>query len=93
MAYIKYSQGNRVSYDAEKWVVETIEDLKVIPCNKFASTAYVIDTKENYILNSQHMWKPMSSINSGDIPSCNHVDELTIWGDIADDGTIITSEE
>ena len=89
----KYSQRGKINYNIEKWIVDTLDEVKTIRCNTFGSTVYVIDERETYVLNGKGVWKSMYNKNSGDIPSydCDCVEELTIWGELNEDGTI-TSE-
>ena len=88
----KYSQSGKINYNIEKWIVDSLEEVKKIRCNTFGSTVYVIDTRETYILSGKGIWKSMNNKISEDIPSyeCDCVEELTIWGDLAEDGTVVT---
>ena len=52
----KHSQGKNIVYDICHWVCETEDDIKEIPYCEMGSQAYVIETGQNWIVNSKGTW-------------------------------------
>lgn len=78
MAYRISSQAGKVTYNLKEFTVDTYADIADIDVRKTApgSTAFVIDTSEHYMLNSQFKWVKVdigggsgviSGITSGEI--------------------------
>ena len=76
----KIAQGNRISYAAEKWICEEPAELaKILGC-PMGSTAYVIHTRDTYMMDSNNTWY---CVTSEKVPvECDCVEELTIWQDL-----------
>lgn len=58
MAHI-YANGDEIAYGIKHFTKRTFEDLMKINVSPLipGSTAFIIDTSENYMLNSQKQWK------------------------------------
>ena len=84
---IKYAQGNKISYNMRKYLVEEESELPQIPRCNMGSTAYVITTGESWMMDSKGNWHVMGSIEKEPI-QCDCVEELTIWGDLPEPQTI-----
>ena len=78
---IKFSQGNKVSYDFSKWIVDEESEIASVPTNRIGSTVYVIHTGETWMMDSANKWYPVTTPGKAPI-ECNCVEELTIWSDI-----------
>ena len=76
----KLSQGNRTNYAYSKWLCDDVEELSTIPKCPMGSTAFVIHTKDTYMMDSAGMWYSITS--DADPVQCDCIDELTIWADI-----------
>ena len=52
-------QGGKVDYNYKEYYLDTLEELSTIPVTDCApgSVAYIIATKQVFILNSQKEWK------------------------------------
>lgn len=83
----KFSQGNKINYDLEKWLVDTEEEVSTIPKCQMGSTVYVISTGESWMIDSTGTWYIMSSSSGKDPIECNCVEELTIWGNLQEPTT------
>ena len=79
--FIKYSQGTKINYDMQKWLVEEESEISQVPCRQIGSTVYVITTGESWMMDSKGKWHVMGSIQKEPI-ECDCVEELTIWGDL-----------
>lgn len=84
MAYIKIRQGENIAYSVSSYVVDTKEDISKLPRSQMGSTAYVIQSKEKYICDSQSVWWPMASDGDPIKCECDCVDESTVWGELVD---------
>ena len=51
-----YSINNKIRYDIDHYVVDTIEALKNLVPSNMGDTAYVIKTAETYMADSVHDW-------------------------------------
>lgn len=78
---IKFAQGNNVSYDVTKWIVDEESEVATIPTNIMGSTVYVIHTGETWMMDSSNNWYPVTVPGKEPIP-CDCVEELTIWSNI-----------
>lgn len=78
--YTKFANGNKISYDISKYIVDDEEDLTTIPMCNMGSSAYVIHTGESWILDSNGRW--YVTTGNKDSIECDCVSELTIWGDL-----------
>ncbi len=77
----KTKQGNRISYDTWEFVVDTIEDLKTLPQSPMGSKAFVIATKDTYMVDStRKTWHSITS-EAGSV-ECDCVEESTVWDEI-----------
>lgn len=58
MSFRIQSQSGRTTYNLKKFTVDTFADISKIAVRELAvgSTVFVIDTSENYMLNSQRQW-------------------------------------
>ena len=60
MAHNLYRQDGEVLYGVKDYIVDNISDLADLPTNldkiKVGSQAFVIQTSERYMLNSQGIW-------------------------------------
>lgn len=75
-----YSNGGKVDYDIQKWLVDTEEEVSKVPLCTMGSTIYVIRTGDTWMMDSEGNWYEMTG-TKGSIP-CDCVSELTIWGDL-----------
>ena len=76
----KLSQGNRVAYTMSKWLCDDLEELSKITKCPMGSTAYVIHTRDTYMMDSEGVWH---CVTSDKVPvECDCIEELTIWADI-----------
>ena len=78
--FIKYSQGNKISYDSQKWLVDTEEEISQIPCWQMGSTVYVITTGESWMMDSKGTWHVMGSIQKDPI-ECE-CEEYITWKEL-----------
>ena len=79
---LKYSQGGKITYSFSKYIIEDEEELVTLgaKCN-FADIVYVIHTGEYWVLDSHHVWYPLTSKDKDPI-ECDCVEEMTIWNDM-----------
>ena len=84
----KFSQGNKINYDLEKWLVDTEEEISTIPRCQMGSTVYVISTGESWMIDSTGKWYIMSSSSGKEPIECDCVEELTIWGNLQEPTTV-----
>lgn len=63
-----------------KYVAETVDDLRAIRMPEFGDTAFVIETKDTYMQDAHGTWKCITS-SAGDI-ICDCISEMTIWSEI-----------
>lgn len=60
------SQFGQVSYNVVKLILDTKDDLINLPTGvKPGSTAFVIETSETWMMNSQNQWKQVNISNTG----------------------------
>lgn len=76
----KLSQGNRIGYVYFKWICDDVEELSAIPRSPMGSTAFVIHTKDTYMMDSKGIWYSITS--DADPVECDCVEEMTVWNDI-----------
>lgn len=79
---LKYSQGGKINYSFGKYMVDDEDEL--IPLGQkcdFGDTVYVIHTGEYWVMDSQHLWYPLTNKDKNPI-KCNCVDEMTIWSEL-----------
>ena len=79
--YKRYKQNGKVCYAIEEYIVDSVDEIRSIPCRTFGSKVFVIDTRDEYMLNSKKMWKCITNERE-DIPSCDCVEESTIWEEL-----------
>ena len=81
---MKWSQGGKVNYQVNEYLLETEEDLKLLNSVDFGDTAYVIETGNIWIMDSKKTWHIMG----GDVVkppiACDCVEELTIWQEMTE---------
>lgn len=80
MASKLYWQKNKMSYGIQKFVCDDVEDLKKLNPTGIGCSAFVIHTKDTYMLDSKRVWYCITSEN--DPVECDCVEELTIWDTI-----------
>ena len=61
----KHSQGKNIVYDIAHWICETEDDVKQIPYCEMGSQAYVIETGQNWIVNSKGTWYQKQNVGGG----------------------------
>ena len=77
----KTRQGNRICYDTYEFIVDTVEDLKLLPQCPMGSTAFVIATKDTYMVDStRKTWHSITSEAS--VVECDCVEESTVWDEL-----------
>lgn len=83
MSVVKTFQNNRYSTTYNKYVADTVEDVKKIKVGPslMGSEVYVIANKKTYILDSKRTWHSKRD-NDGDTIECDCVEESTIWDPI-----------
>lgn len=59
MGYRLTATNGKSQYNQQEWVVDTVADLQNIPTNRsdMGSTAFVIETSQVFMLNSDGEWK------------------------------------
>ena len=87
----KIAQGNRLQYNNYKFICDDVEDIANLPCCPFGSTVFVIHTKDTYMLDSQGVWTSITSDADGVPGGCDCVEELTIWGNLNENGTVTSN--
>ena len=53
---MKWSQGGKVNYQVNEYLLETEEDLKLLSNADFGDTAYIIETGDVWIMDSKKKW-------------------------------------
>lgn len=79
---MKWSQGGKVNYQVNEYLLETEEDLKLLSNADFGDTAYIIETGDVWIMDSKKKWHIMGGDTVKPPVACDCVDELTIWQDM-----------
>ena len=76
----KFAQGNKVTQNLSKWLVDEENEISTVPYSQMGSTVYVISTGESWMIDSKGKWHIMSSTSDKEPIECDCVEELTIWG-------------
>lgn len=81
---MKWSQGGKVNYQVNEYLLDFEEDLKQLNNSDMGDTAYIIETGEVWIMGSQKTWHIMGGDSVKPPIVCDCVEESTIWQELTD---------